>query len=110
MTIYWVSAQEDTSRDSEPNWCYEGEEWGDGRCNHPDPDINDYNWRVGWLFAQCDSGNLPREACYQTVESENNEALVFENESELPSICYFSIRVTGTSSEEEFFCNGTIIE
>lgn len=68
-SIYWVSAQEDT-RDNEPNWCYEGEEWGDGRCNHPDPDINNYNWQIGWLFAQCDLGNLPREVCYQPVEDD----------------------------------------
>ena len=41
-------------RDGEPNWCYDGERWGDDRCSDfPDEWINDYNWWLGWILAHC---------------------------------------------------------
>jgi hypothetical protein len=55
--------------ENEPNWCYEGQTWGDGRCNHPDSNINDYNWRIGWLLAHCELGLLPAEACFVPEDS-----------------------------------------
>jgi hypothetical protein len=40
------------------NWCYEGQPWGDGRCNHENPYINQYNWRMGWYMYQLTNGNI----------------------------------------------------
>lgn len=40
------------------NWCFEGQPWGDGRCNHEDPYINEYNWRMGWYMYQLTHGNI----------------------------------------------------
>lgn len=51
-------------RDGEANWCYAGEIWGMGQCNNPDPSIQNYNWFVGWCYAQFELGNVPSvEAC-----------------------------------------------
>lgn len=75
MTSIWVVAQED-SRANEPNWCHAGEPWGDGRCNDPDPIIQEYNWQIGWLFAQCDLGNIARETCYPPVEVEEDPLVI----------------------------------
>lgn len=52
-------AQDNDPDDStDDNWCYEGNPWGDGRCNDPDPNINEYNWRAGWCHAQSENGNF----------------------------------------------------
>jgi len=40
------------------NWCFEGQPWGDGRCSHEDPYINEYNWRMGWYMYQLMNGNI----------------------------------------------------
>jgi len=64
-------------RSNEPNWCFEGQRWGDGRCNNADPYINDYNWRMGWLMAHCELGLLPMEICSQP----NKSAIFGGNES-----------------------------
>jgi hypothetical protein len=30
------------------HWCLEGQPWGDGRCNDPDPFITAWYWNEGW--------------------------------------------------------------
>jgi hypothetical protein len=50
-----IIAQDNDSTDD--NWCYEGNVWGDGRCNDPDEFINQYNWVSGWCSAQIENGN-----------------------------------------------------
>ncbi|MCA9911754.1 MAG: hypothetical protein KC496_00330 [Anaerolineae bacterium] len=40
------------------NWCYEGQPWGEGRCNNENPDINQYNWHMGWYMYQLVNGNI----------------------------------------------------
>lgn len=40
------------------NWCFEGQPWGDGRCNNEDPHVNEYNWRMGWYMYQLVNGNV----------------------------------------------------
>lgn len=40
------------------NWCFEGQPWGDGRCNNEDPYVNEYNWRMGWYMYQLVNGNV----------------------------------------------------
>lgn len=40
------------------NWCFEGQPWGDGRCNSEDPYINEYNWRMGWYMFHLTSGDI----------------------------------------------------
>lgn len=53
--------------DAEPgtpadNWCYPGGEWGDGRCNHPDPFVQTYNWTIGWYMPRCEAQIFPADA------------------------------------------------
>jgi hypothetical protein len=46
------------------NWCNEGEPWGDGRCNDPDPDVSNWYWNAGWYNAQLECGaisSIPEE-------------------------------------------------
>ena len=40
------------------NWCYEGEEWGDGRCNTEYPVLTDWYWNTGWHWACYEAGYL----------------------------------------------------
>lgn len=49
---------QDADDSTDDNWCYEGQAWGDGRCNDPDPSINLYNWVAGWCHAQVENGNF----------------------------------------------------
>lgn len=73
IILILLSAGMILAEENEPNWCYEGQVWGDGRCNHPDPNINDYNWRMGWLMAHCELGLLPVEACYAPDDNDDDD-------------------------------------
>lgn len=50
-----VIGQEDTA----PNWCYEGEPWGDGRCNTQPTDADNQNyWVCGYWNAKVDNADI----------------------------------------------------
>lgn len=49
--VYGNSAND---RDGEANWCYEGERWGNGRCEYNVQLFEDYTWRIGWILAHCE--------------------------------------------------------
>lgn len=36
---------------SADNWCYPGAPWGDGRCNDPNPAVQEHLWQCGWYAA-----------------------------------------------------------
>lgn len=41
------------------NWCYDGEPWGDGRCNsQPTQADNDNYWECGFWAAKFDAGEI----------------------------------------------------
>lgn len=40
------------------NWCYPGELWGDGRCDHEQPSIRDYKMNLGWYLYRWQHGYL----------------------------------------------------
>lgn len=40
------------------NWCFPGGPWGDGRCNVGDEGQQAYMWRLGWLNARIQSGEI----------------------------------------------------
>ncbi len=44
---------------SELNWCFEGQQWNDGRCNNPDPWISRWHWLCGWYRAFYEGGLIP---------------------------------------------------
>jgi hypothetical protein len=56
LGVISVIAQDMIPRDAEPNWCFEGQPWGDGRCQHEDPAIQAYFWQAGWCMAQRENG------------------------------------------------------
>ena len=55
-----ASAQQNAQSDSNPdaNRCDPGKVWGDGRCNSNNPDVQTYNWTVGWYYQQVDDGKI----------------------------------------------------
>lgn len=58
LIIGGAALAQDPNDSTDDNWCFEGEPWGDGRCNDPDPYINNYNWIAGWCHAQIENGNI----------------------------------------------------
>lgn len=40
------------------NWCFPGGPWGDGRCNVGDEALQNYMWRLGWLNARIERGEI----------------------------------------------------
>ena len=53
-----ASAQEGDMSEGQ-HWCFEGQPWGDGRCDDPDPWISDWHWTCGWYFAQTGGKSAP---------------------------------------------------
>lgn len=58
LLVLVLSAGMGVAQDLSDNWCFEGQPWGDGRCNDPDPFVTDYMWLAGWCHAQVENGNL----------------------------------------------------
>jgi hypothetical protein len=96
-----VFAEED--RSNEPNWCFSGQAWGDGRCNHPDPYIYDYNWRMGWWMAHCELGLIPSTACYNP-----GDYTFFGGDAEIDVSGYAIFSIGGSIGSNDIDINGNI--
>ena len=46
------------------NLCNEGERWGDGRCNDPDPELTEWYWDAGWYWACYEAGYIDQLQTY----------------------------------------------
>ncbi|MEL6309811.1 MAG: hypothetical protein AAFV98_21990 [Chloroflexota bacterium] len=56
--------------DIAPNWCYEGQPWGDGRCNNqPTNADNQHYWECGYWNAKVDTGDITLVAL-ETIDSQ----------------------------------------
>lgn len=40
------------------NRCEAGNAWGDGRCNHPDPEVQQFLWEQGWYYQRVEDGDI----------------------------------------------------
>jgi len=62
MAVAAVAHAQDSAFDPDYNWCFEGEPWGDGRCNnHQDETIIYCHWQMGWYLPRVQAGEYRLE-------------------------------------------------
>jgi Ca2+-binding RTX toxin-like protein len=57
-----VAQAQDSAFDPDYNWCFDGEPWGDGRCNnHADETMIYCHWQMGWYLPRLQAGEYRLE-------------------------------------------------
>lgn len=82
-TLLPVLAQDDVDGGTDGNWCFEGEPWGDGRCNSDDDDFQNYMWLAGWCAYALEANLIDAETIGECLgEEEEEEVVVTEKEDD----------------------------
>ncbi len=68
-----------TNTSPSDNWCFPGGPWGDGRCDVGDEGQRNYMWRLGWLNAHIERGEIattsvPANTGFFTNTTTNNNS------------------------------------
>jgi hypothetical protein len=62
LTVAAVAQAQDSIFDPDYNWCFEGEPWGDGRCNNFEDETMIYcHWQMGWYLPRVQAGEYRLE-------------------------------------------------